>query len=169
VRLMGGELDCLSLPDEGARFWFDLPLSPVPEADAPFLEKLDLPAVRSVRSSGRQGAPRVLLADDHPANRKVVEVMLEPLGIELTTVEDGAQALAAFREGGFDLVLMDMQMPVMDGLTATAEIRAHERRTGAAATPVLVLSANAMSEHVEASLRAGADGHLTKPLSVAGL
>ena len=169
VRLMGGELDCLSLPDEGARFWFDLPLPPVPEADAPFLEKLDLPAVRSVRSSGRQGAPRVLLADDHPANRKVVEVMLEPLGIELTTVEDGAQALAAFREGGFDLVLMDMQMPVMDGLTATAEIRAHERRTGAAATPVLVLSANAMSEHVEASLRAGADGHLTKPLSVAGL
>ncbi|WP_240387269.1 response regulator [Brevundimonas naejangsanensis] len=95
--------------------------------------------------------------------------MLEPLGVELTAVEDGAQALAAFRRGGFDLVLMDMQMPVMDGLTATVEIRAYERRTGAEATPILMLTANAMSEHVEASRRAGADGHLTKPLSVAGL
>ena len=95
--------------------------------------------------------------------------MLEPMGMELTAVEDGAQALAAFREGGFDLILMDMQMPVMDGLTATAEIRAHERRTGAAPTPILMLTANAMNEHVEAGRRAGADGHLTKPLSAAGL
>jgi CheY-like chemotaxis protein len=64
---------------------------------------------------------------------------------------------------------MDMQMPVMDGLTATTEMRAHERRIGAEPTPILMLTANAMSEHVEASHRAGADGHLTKPLSVAGL
>ncbi|MEN5114124.1 ATP-binding protein [Brevundimonas diminuta] len=164
VRLMGGELDCDSPPGEGARFWFDLSL-PTATDEAPNEAVQAAPPP----SMERVGAPRVLLADDHPANRKVVEVMLEPLGVELTTVEDGAQALAAFREGGFDLVLMDMQMPVMDGLTATTEMRAHERRIGAEPTPILMLTANAMSEHVEASHRAGADGHLTKPLSVAGL
>ncbi len=167
VRLMGGELDCESPPQGGARFWFDLPLPPVEGAEDEF-EAAPVPPAALPRAD-RSGAPRVLLADDHPANRKVVEVMLEPLGVELTTVEDGAQALAAFREGGFDLVLMDMQMPVMDGLTATTEMRAHERRIGAEPTPILMLTANAMSEHVEASHRAGADGHLTKPLSVAGL
>ena len=164
VRLMGGELDCDSPPGEGARFWFDLFL-PTATDEAPNEAVQAAPPP----SMERAGAPRVLLADDHPANRKVVEVMLEPLGVELTTVEDGAQALAAFREGGFDLVLMDMQMPIMDGLTATTEMRAHERRIGAEPTPILMLTANAMSEHVEASHRAGADGHLTKPLSVAGL
>ena len=165
VRLMGGELDCVSPPDGGARFWFDLRLPAVQEEGDAEADALPAPVARADQAA----ALRVLLADDHPVNRKVVEVMLEPLGVELTTVDDGAQALAAFREGGFDLVLMDMQMPVMDGLTATAEIRAHEQKTGAARTPVLMLTANAMSEHVEASRRAGADGHLTKPLSVAGL
>ncbi|MBN9480154.1 MAG: response regulator [Bordetella sp.] len=167
VRLMGGVLDCDSRPGEGARFWFDLPLPPTEEAEAPTPDAAD--AVLRLPDRDGPRPPRVLLADDHPANRKVVEVMLEPMGMELTAVEDGAQALAAFREGGFDLILMDMQMPVMDGLTATAEIRAHERRTGAAPTPILMLTANAMSEHVEAGRRAGADGHLTKPLSAAGL
>ncbi|SJM58834.1 sensory box histidine kinase/response regulator [Brevundimonas diminuta 3F5N] len=167
VRLMGGELDCESPPGEGARFWFELTLPPAEGGEDQIDEPAFTPA--ALPRADRSVAPRVLLADDHPANRKVVEVMLEPLDVELTTVEDGAQALAAFREGGFDLVLMDMQMPVMDGLTATAEMRAHERRTGAEPTPILMLTANAMSEHVEASHRAGADGHLTKPLSVAGL
>ncbi|WP_427791814.1 ATP-binding protein [Brevundimonas diminuta] len=166
VRLMGGELDCVSPPEGGARFWFDLSL-PAVERDDDDVEAgaLAAPVVRADHAA----ALRVLLADDHPVNRKVVEVMLEPLGVELTTVDDGAQAVAAFRAGGFDLVLMDMQMPVMDGLTATMEIRAHEQRTGAARTPILMLTANAMSEHVEASRRAGADGHLTKPLSVTSL
>ncbi|WP_313574623.1 ATP-binding protein [Brevundimonas sp.] len=167
VRLMGGELDCDSPPGEGARFWFELSLPPAEAGEDQMDESVFTPA--ALPRTDREGVPRVLLADDHPANRKVIEVMLEPLGVELTAVEDGAQALAAFREGGFDLVLMDMQMPVMDGLTATAEMRAYERRTGAEPTPILMLTANAMSEHVEASHRAGADGHLTKPLSVAGL
>ncbi|MEN5146111.1 hybrid sensor histidine kinase/response regulator [Brevundimonas diminuta] len=166
VRLMGGELDCESPPGGGARFWFDLHL-PAAQGDDDEAEA-HAPAAPVVRAD-RGEAPRVLLADDHPVNRKVVELMLEPLGVELTVVEDGAQALAAFMDGGFDLVLMDMQMPVMDGLTATMEIRAHEQRTGAARTPILMLTANAMSEHVEAGRRAGADGHLTKPLSVAAL
>jgi CheY-like chemotaxis protein len=84
-------------------------------------------------------------------------------------VDDGAQALAAVRREPFDAILMDMQMPVMGGLEATRLIRAHEVAGGAARTPILMLSANALSEHREASRLAGADGHVSKPVTVAGL
>jgi CheY-like chemotaxis protein len=89
--------------------------------------------------------------------------------MELVAVEDGAQALETFKRESFDLVLMDMQMPVMDGLTATAAIRAFEAQSGRAPTPILMLTANAMAEHIEAGRAAGADGHLTKPLTLAAL
>ena len=112
---------------------------------------------------------KVLLADDHPANRKVIEVMLSATAMELTAVEDGRQALDAFTHGDFDLVLMDMQMPVMDGLSATAAIRAFETQNARTPTPILMLTANAMTEHVEAGRAAGADGHLTKPLTLTAL
>jgi CheY-like chemotaxis protein len=114
-------------------------------------------------------ALRILLADDHPANRKVIEVLLSGTGADLLCVADGQAALDAFRSGGFDLVLMDMQMPVMDGLTATAEIRAFESGQGRSRTPLLMLTANAMPEHVEAGRKAGADGHLAKPVTTATL
>ncbi|MNT02078.1 Sensory/regulatory protein RpfC [compost metagenome] len=117
----------------------------------------------------REQPLRVLLADDHPANRKVIEIMLGATAMELVAVEDGAQALETFKRESFDLVLMDMQMPVMDGLTATAAIRAFEAQDGRARTPILMLTANAMAEHVEAGRAAGADGHLTKPLTLAAL
>ena len=162
VRLMGGRLDCESPSDEGARFWFELSLPPAPEEEAE-------PAVTSSQSAAAPERLRILLADDHPANRLVVQVMLEAMPVDLVSVENGVEALEAFKQGGFDLVLMDMQMPVMDGLTATSGIREHERLTGAARTPVLMLTANAMSEHVEAGRAAGSDGHLTKPLTVAAL
>jgi CheY-like chemotaxis protein len=163
VDLMGGSLDCDGAPGEGASFWFDIPLPPA-EGEA----------VAAAPATGRVGdiaaAPlRVLLADDHPANRKVVEIMLSATAMELVAVDDGRQAVDAFADGGFDLVLMDMQMPVMDGLTATREIRALEAERGLKRTPVLMLTANAMAEHVEAGVLAGADGHLTKPITLAGL
>jgi CheY-like chemotaxis protein len=107
---------------------------------------------------------RVLLAEDHPTNRRVVELILGAAGVDLTCVENGAEAVEAFRTGVFDLILMDMQMPVMDGLTAIAKIRALEREASASPTPTYVLTANAMPEHVSASLQAGADGHLSKPI-----
>ena len=78
-------------------------------------------------------------------------------------------AVAAFAEGGFDLVLMDMQMPVMDGLSATAAIRALEAEERRARTPLIILTANALPDHVEAALSAGADGHLAKPITQARL
>ena len=95
--------------------------------------------------------------------------MLGATEMELIAVEDGLQAVEAFGSGGFDLVLMDMQMPVMDGLTATAAIRRHEADHGLARTPVVMLTANAMAEHVEAGRAAGADAHLTKPVTMTSL
>ena len=162
VELMGGRLECDSRPGEGSRFWFEISLPPVEEASA---------AVDEVQpiSDVREQPLRVLLADDHPANRKVIEIMLGATAMELVAVEDGAQALETFKREAFDLVLMDMQMPVMDGLTATAAIRAFEAQDGRTRTPILMLTANAMAEHVEAGRAAGADGHLTKPLTLAVL
>ena len=161
AELMGGGLDCESEPGIGSRFWFEAPLplaeaagagaSPGPDADA-----------------GAVGL-RILLADDHPANRKVIEVLLSGTDTDLVCVADGQEALDAFRDGAFDLVLMDMQMPVMDGLTATAGIRAIEAGRGGARTPVLMLTANAMPDHIEAGRQAGSDGHLAKPVTMATL
>jgi CheY-like chemotaxis protein len=107
---------------------------------------------------------RVLLADDHPTNRAVVEVILSLIDVELVAVEDGALAVAAFKVDDFDVVLMDLQMPVMDGLTAIREIRKFEAETGRRRTPVLAVTANAMSEHIAASHAAGADHHISKPI-----
>ena len=97
-------------------------------------------------------------------SRRVVELILGAAGVELSCVENGAEAVEAFRTGVFDLVLMDMQMPVMDGLTAIGEIRKFEAASGASPTPIHVLTANAMPEHISASRQAGADGHLAKPI-----
>jgi signal transduction histidine kinase/ActR/RegA family two-component response regulator len=164
VDLMGGALDCESTPGEGSSFWFEIPL---PRVARP--EPAAAPAPQATPQDVEAASLRILLADDHPANRKVVEIMLGATAMELVAVEDGRQAVDAFAEGGFDLVLMDMQMPVMDGLTATAAIRRHEAENGLKRTPVLMLTANAMAEHVEAGRAAGADGHLTKPVTMAGL
>ena len=113
--------------------------------------------------------PRLLLAEDHPANRKIIELMLRPLGVKLTSVDNGADAVAAFRAEPFDLILMDVRMPVMDGLTAIRLIRAHEVVGLRPRTPILALTADAEPEHVDASAEAGADGHLTKPVTAAAL
>lgn len=112
---------------------------------------------------------RVLLADDHPTNRAVVEVILGMVEADLVSVEDGAQAVDAFKSADFDVVLMDLQMPVMDGLTAIREIRNYELASGRRRTPILAVTANAMSEHVAASHAAGADHHVSKPVTPDGL
>jgi CheY-like chemotaxis protein len=114
-------------------------------------------------------SPRVLLAEDHPTNRKVVALILEAVGVDLTVVENGQAAVEATEAADFDLILMDMQMPVMDGLTAIRLIREREKAAGARRTPILALTANAMPEHARASAEAGADGHLSKPIAAAKL
>jgi signal transduction histidine kinase/AmiR/NasT family two-component response regulator len=163
--LMGGELDCFSVPGRGSRFWLTLPLQ---HAEAP--EAAPEPVQASTPDGAEDDPPlRVLLADDHPVNRRVVELILQAADVRLVQVEDGAAAVQAFEPGAFDLVLMDMQMPVMDGLSATRAIRERERGAGAAPVRLMMLTANAGREHAENGARAGADGHMTKPITADGL
>jgi PAS domain S-box-containing protein len=163
AQLMDGELDCDSEPGVGSVFWVTLPL-PVTEAPESALESLTAGAGEDAHGA-EQGPMRVLLADDHPTNRKVVELILQPLGVDLVSVEDGRQAVDAYAAADFDVVLMDMQMPVMDGLAATRAIRQLEREAGRRRTPLFMLTANALTEHLEMSRRAGADRHLSKPIT----
>jgi PAS domain S-box-containing protein len=159
TQLMGGALDAEGQEGRGAAFWFDLPL-------APAARPAEAEDARCAEAPERM--LRILLADDHPTNRKVVELMLEGLA-EVVSVENGAEALMALGAGIYDVVLMDMQMPVMDGLEATRQIREMEAMARRPGMPIVMLTANALPEHVAASLAAGADRHLEKPVTLAGL
>jgi CheY-like chemotaxis protein len=162
ARLMGGDVSVRSTPGEGSRF----------EA------RLDLPPGRPPQDDGvpprAEGvaptrALSLLLAEDNEVNVLVIEGMLVPLGHRVTRVSDGAQALQALQAGQFDLVLMDMLMPVLDGLSATRQWRAVEAAEGRARTPIVALTASAADSDAQQSLAAGCDAHLTKPLSLAAL
>lgn len=154
AELMDGRLEADSEPGVGSVFTLTLPLT---RAEDEAVEP-------EVVSGPMSAAPRVLLAEDHPTNRKVVELILSSVDVDLTCVENGAEAVAAFEAGRFDVVLMDMQMPVMDGLTAIRMIRAYETSENRERTPIIALTANAMPEHVSSTRAAGADGHLSKPV-----
>ena len=153
VELMGGTISASGEPGVGATFTFNLPL---PDA-APAAELV------AAEAPGAEPGLRALVADDNPTNRKVAELILAAAGVEVICVEDGAEAVAAFEAGVFDVILMDLQMPRMDGLTAIRAIRERELQARSARIPIVVLSANVMHEHRSASRAAGADGHLGKP------
>jgi CheY-like chemotaxis protein len=109
-------------------------------------------------------ALRVLLADDNPTNRRVVELMLGAVDVDVVSVENGAQAVSAWRGGGFDVILMDLRMPVMDGIEAIRTIRADEDARALPRSPIIVLSANTAANDRAASAEAGADDHIGKPV-----
>ena len=164
ARLMGGRLEAASAETVGSTFTLTLPLR---LAEAPMVVSPP-PPPPEVGPDGE--APlRILLAEDNATNRKVVGLILETVGVDLHCVENGAEALRALETGRYDLVLMDLQMPVMDGLTAIAHIRRREAASNEPPMPVIVLSANAMPENVQASLAAGANGHLSKPIAASDL
>jgi CheY-like chemotaxis protein len=110
----------------------------------------------------------VLLVEDNAVSQRLAERLLGKQGHQVVTAANGLQGVSAFREQDYDLVLMDVQMPELDGLAATQAIRALERGTGRR-TPVLMLTANAMKGDREKCLEAGADGYLTKPLEAGQL
>jgi signal transduction histidine kinase/ActR/RegA family two-component response regulator len=179
AELLGGTLDCDSTPGRGAEFVLQLRLpaargaEPAPEPAIDPVEDAAAalqPLVQDNQAADDVGhVLRVLVVDDHPTNRRVVEMILDQVGAERVSVENGKLALEAYIADHFDVVLMDIQMPVMDGLTATQKIRLVEREEHRVPTPVIILSANAMPEHIEAGKAAGADRHLAKPISAAAL
>ncbi|MEJ6789831.1 ATP-binding protein [Brevundimonas sp. BR2-1] len=177
VEIMSGEITAESAPGEGSCFTVSIPLSRTRSVaahdaanDAARARAADLAPVGIGPAPWiGDAALRVLLAEDHPVNQRVVQAILSGSGMQVTTVGDGDQAVAAFTADAFDLILMDMQMPVMDGLTATRAIRELEQAQGRARTPLIMLSANAMAKHVQDAAEAGADAHLAKPITPGAL
>ncbi|WP_160000601.1 ATP-binding protein [Roseomonas sp. 18066] len=164
AELMGGRIGCDSEPGRGATFWVELPLpaARLPPPEPGLGQALPGPAAIADASRALAVPLQILVVDDVPANRLVARAMLTSAGHHVTCVEDGAVALAAVQQGSFDLVLMDLQMPVMDGLEATRRIRALPAPRNR--VPVLAVTASAMPEQVEACRAAGMDGHLAKPI-----
>jgi CheY-like chemotaxis protein len=156
---MGGTLDAESEPGRGAVFTLRLPLPAATVATEP------PPAPLSPATAKPDGDPlRVLVSEDHPVNRMVIEMLLQSIGAEIRSTENGQEACDAFEAQPFDVILMDMQMPVMDGLTAIRRIREREQARRMPRTPIVMVTANALPEHRAASLAAGADGFITKPV-----
>lgn len=159
AHLLGGEISAVSAPGHGSAFTVKLPL------DATDAE----PSLADTQDTSVEAGLRILVVEDNANNRRVVELLLEPIGADLAMAENGAEALDLFDARPFDLILMDMQMPVMDGLSATREIRRREALSGARPTPIAMMTANAASEHRAAAAEAGADGFITKPVTPAAL
>lgn len=166
VEMMGGQISAASTPGAGSRFVVSLVLPPVLEAQ----DEGEAPAEALAASDAPPPGPlRVLLVEDHPTNQRVAQLILATQGADVVTVGDGVDAIDAFKAATFDVVLMDMQMPRMDGLEATRTIRALELEAGAIRTPIIMLSANALTAHREQTLAAGADLHVSKPITAANL
>jgi PAS domain S-box-containing protein len=159
IELMGGAIGCDSRPAEGSTFWFEVTLpcaetlAEVPQDAAPSVPDAPL---------------RLLLVEDVAVNRELIATLLAPFDITIETAENGLLAVEAVQRGAFDLVLMDVQMPVMDGLTAARAIRALTV-PGAQSTPIIAMTANVLPEQVQKCLDAGMDDHLGKPVSPAAL
>jgi len=167
VELMGGEIGVASVEGHGSKFYFSLPLEAAPAAAA---SPENSPAAEDGESGARNRSLRLLVAEDGADNRLLLDHYLRSEPIQIEFAEDGQQAVDAIQAGKeFDLILMDIDMPVLDGFQATRAIRELEIARGVAPTPVVALSAHAMREAVRASLEAGCVAHVAKPLDRAAL
>jgi len=162
--LMGGNIGMRHGATDGSVFWFTVTLRK-DAASAPTARTASAPP-RAISPTG--AAVRALLVEDNAVNMEVGRGLLQSLGCVVTTANDGQEAVEKFRPGSFDLVLMDLQMPRMDGFAATAAIRDIQRKIGDT-TPILALSAHALPGDKAKSLSAGFDDHITKPVTRAVL
>ena len=165
--LMNGRIWVESCEDEGSAFHL---LAPLPRVKTAVSAQ---PAAANTDSApSLAGGPRpvrVLAAEDNPTNQLVLRTIMQTFGVDLTLVGDGLQAVDAWRAGDFDMILMDIQMPVMDGVAATRLIRETESAAARRRIPIVALSANAMTHQVAEYLAAGMDLHVAKPIELSKL
>jgi CheY-like chemotaxis protein len=162
AQLMGGNVWADSIQGVGSTFFVNVPMKRV-SAAAPAR------APANASSAAEISSLRILAAEDNATNQLVLKTVISTFGLDVDIVPDGQKAVEAWASGDYDLILMDIQMPVMDGITATREIRATEARTGRPRTPIVALSANAMVHQVKEYLNAGMDMHVAKPIQLAKL
>jgi signal transduction histidine kinase/ActR/RegA family two-component response regulator len=163
VEMMRGEIRVESEEGRGSVFTIEMLVDPAEGAELPVGEE------EAGEEDGRFAAIhgcRVLVVDDHPVNRRVIRLFLEPFECELVEAQDGQEALAALDREAVDIVLMDVNMPVMDGLEATRRLRADARF---ARLPVIALTADVMSAQIKTCLEAGCDAHVAKPIDLRNL
>ena len=151
VELMGGKIGVDSALGHGSAFWLEL--------SAPQVEAYD---AGEPQPAAAPGAARILLVDDHPMNREIGAALLTLVGCEVLTADNGQQAVAMAARGGFDIILMDIHMPEMDGLAATRAIRALPGEVGQ--IPIIAMSADALPQQVERCYAAGMVDHVAKPV-----
>ena len=163
VHLMDGRIWVDSVQGEGSTFFVELPFARAESA----LVVSEPAGGAEADVEGR--SIQLLAAEDNPVNQKVLQAIVEPMDVQLTIVGDGQQAVDAWRTGVFDAILMDIQMPVMDGISAARAIRAAECETGRVRTPILALTANALTHQVQEYMAAGMDGHVSKPIEIGKL
>ena len=156
VTLMGGDIGVTASQGGGSRFWFSIPLVAAAAVSEPVVTNLEK---RAMRTSGT--GRKVMVVEDNPVNRKVAVGMLEHLGYTVEIAVDGVEAASLFQPGAFDAILMDCQMPRMDGYDATRAIRAQE---SGSRTPIVAMTASAMASDRERCFAAGMDDFLSKPI-----
>ena len=178
VEAMGGSLQVESHPGQGSRFWFSLPLERVDDAPGSSAAA-ETSAAAAEGAEGRVAAGRpipspalqrhVLLVEDNPVNQLVASSMLAALGASCEIAGNGLEGLEKLEQGTYDLVLMDVEMPQMDGHAATREIRLRERQRESRRVPVIAMTANAMAEDRERCIASGMDDYLAKPYEMDAL
>ncbi|HSQ73788.1 MAG TPA: response regulator, partial [Rubrivivax sp.] len=165
IQAMGGRIEVTSRVGAGSVFSFTLDFALAPDVPVPAYEsdfgRLDA----SVLDAGGSCSGVVLLVEDNIVNRMIGVEMLKSFGVDVLEAEDGAQALAVLEQQHVDLVLMDIQMPVLDGYAAARLVRERETRLRLPRVPMVALTANAFDEDAAQSMAAGMDAHLAKPYS----